>query len=111
MVSFATFTKETNQMDNLPLYLFLWNRFNILFLNGAGVFYIHVFLAEFLNILTFDKKLMSAVYDDFSVLHVTVACQALSLIDKYVTGPLWSMMVKEKEPLNMSSIVKNVDIF
>ena len=40
MVSFATFMKETNQMDNLPLYPFLGNRFNILFLNGAGVFYL-----------------------------------------------------------------------
>ena len=47
MVSFATFMKETNQMDNLPLYPFLGNRFNILFLNGAGVFYLLSFSCWF----------------------------------------------------------------
>ena len=102
MVSFSTFMKETNQMDTLPLYPFLGNRFNILFLNGAGVFYLYPFLVDFLNNLSLDNKLMSAVYHDLQVLHFRVACQALGLIDKYVTGPLWRMMVKEKEVLNMS---------
>ena len=60
------------------------------------------FLFDFLNNLSFDNKLISAVYHDFQVLHFRVACQALGLIDKYVTGPLWRMMVKEKEVLNMS---------
>ena len=46
---------------------------------------------------------MSAVHHDFQVLHFRVASQALGLIDKYVTGPLWRMMVKEKEVLNMSN--------
>ena len=45
---------------------------------------------------------MSAVYHDLQVLHFRVSCQALSLIDKYVTEPLWKMMVKEKDVLNMS---------
>ena len=102
MVSFSTFMKETNQMDTLPLYPFLGNRFNILFLNGARVFYLYPFLVDFLNNLALDNKLMSAVYHDLQVLHFRVACQALGLIDKYVTGPLWRMMVKEKEVLNMS---------
>ena len=102
MVSFATFMKETNQMDNLPLYPFLGNRFNILLFNGAGVFYLYPFLVDFLNNLSLDNKLMSAVYHDLQVLHFRIACQALGLIDKYVTGPLWRMMVKEKKVLNMS---------
>ena len=102
MVSFSTFMKETNQMDTLPLYPFLGNRFNILFLNGAGVFYLYSFLIDFLNNLPLDNKLMPAVYHDLQVLHFRVACQALGLIDKYVAGPLWRMMVKEKEVLNMS---------
>ena len=111
MVSFATFMKETKHMDNLPLYSFLGNRFNILFLNGAGVFYLHPFLVEFLNNLSLDNKLMSAVYHDLQVLHFRVACQALDLIDKYVTGPPWRMMVKEKEVLNMSKHYQKMYIF
>ena len=102
MVSFATFMKETNRMGISSLYPFLGNRFNIIFLNDAGVFYLYPFLVDFLNNLSLDNKLMSAVYHDLQVLHFRVACQALGLIDKYVTGPLWRMMVKEKEVLNMS---------
>ena len=45
---------------------------------------------------------MSAVFHGLQVLHFRVACQALGLIDKFVTGPLWRMMDKEKEVLNMS---------
>ena len=77
MVSFSTFMKETNQVDTLPPYPFLGNQFNILFLNGAGVFYLYPFLADFFNNLSLDNKLMSAVYRDLQVLHFRVACQAL----------------------------------
>ena len=101
MVTFATFMKENHQMINLPLYPFLGNRFNILFLNGAGVFYLYSYLVEFLNV-SLDNKLMSSVFYDLEVLQYKVACQALGLIDKLITGPLWRMMMKEKEVLNMS---------
>ena len=46
---------------------------------------------------------MSAVFHDLQVLAFKVACQALGLIDKLVSGPLWRMMVKEKEVLSMST--------
>ena len=42
---------------------------------------------------------MSAVFHDLQVLPFKVACQALGLIEKLVSGPLWRMMVKEKEVL------------
>ena len=103
MVTFATFLKETHQVINLPLYPFLGNRFNILFLNGAGVFYLLSYLEEFLNNVSLENKLMSAVFHDLQVLAFEVACQALGLIDKLVSGPLWRMMVKEKEVLSMST--------
>ena len=37
MVDFATFLKEKYGLNETPLYRFLRNRFNIIFLNGAGV--------------------------------------------------------------------------
>ena len=48
----------------------------------------YLFFVDFLNSLSLDNKLMSAVYHDLQVLHFRVACQAHDLIDKYVTGPL-----------------------
>ena len=54
---------------------------------------------------------MSAVYHDLQVLYFRVACLALSLIDKYVTGPLWKKMVKEKEALNMSKYYQKMYTF
>ena len=56
-------------------------------LSGVGVFYLYPFLVEFLNNLSLDIKPMSAIYHDLQVLYFRVACQALHLIDKYVTGP------------------------
>ena len=38
MVDFATFLKEKYGLNEIPLYRFLGNRFNIIFLYGAGVF-------------------------------------------------------------------------
>ena len=111
MVSFATFIKETNEMDNLPLYPFLGNRFKIPFLNGAGVFYFYPFLVDFFKNLSLDIKLMSEVYHDLQISHFRVACQALGLIDKYVTQPLWRVMVKEKEVLNISKYYQKMYTF
>ena len=59
-------------------------------------------LLNFLNNVSLDNKLMSSVLYNLEVLQYKVACQEIGLIDKVVTGPLWRMMVKEKEVLNMS---------
>ena len=40
-----------------------------------------------------------------------VACQALDLIDKYVTGTLWRMMVKKMEVLNVSKHYQKMKTF
>ena len=40
-----------------------------------------------------------------------IACQALGLIDKYVTGTLWRMMVKKMEVLNMSKHYQKMKTF
>ena len=102
MVAFSTFMKGSHNIINLPLYPFLGNPFNILFLNGAGAFYLYNYLIGFLDNVSLDNKLMSAAFYDLHFLAYMVACQALGLIDKLVTGPLWRTMVKEKEVLDMS---------
>ena len=84
------------------------NWFNILFLNGAGGFYLFSYLEEFLNNVSLENKLKSLVFPDLQVLTFKVACQALRLIGKLVSGPLWRMMVKEKEVLSMSTHYQSV---
>ena len=79
-----------------------WEIILIFFLNGVGVFYLYIYLIEFLDNVLLDNKLMSAAFYDLHVLAYKVACQALGLIDKLVAGPLWRTMVEEKEVLDMS---------
>ena len=53
MVTFEIFMEERN-ITRLPIYQFLGNRFNILFLNGAGVYFLFDHLINFLIKLTTD---------------------------------------------------------
>ena len=78
------------------------NRFNIIFLNGAGVFALYNKLLSFFDQLTKENKLLTAVFHDLHYLPHQVGCRCLGLIHKLVTGPLWRKMEMEKTALNMS---------
>ena len=95
MASFETFTKEEYGMSELPLFPFLRNGFNILFLNGAGTFYLYVKLVDFFKKTNLDK-LLSPVYYDVGVPAYRVGCKALGLIEKLVKRPIWKIISKEK---------------
>ena len=74
----------------IPLARFVGNRFNILFYNAGGVYFLRDFITEF-----YDKafgtpnRLHVAVREDIAVDIYLAACRALGIIDKLVTGPLW----------------------
>ena len=95
--------KEEFGMAELPLFPFLGNRFNILFLNGAGTFYLYEKLVDFFKKINLDNKLLSSVHWDLGVIAYRVGCRALGLIEKLVSGPLWKIISKEKQILNMSA--------
>ena len=103
MVSFETFMKEEFGMAELPLFPFLGNRFNILFLNGAGTFYFYEELVHFFKKINSDNNLLLSVDWDLGVISYRVGCWALVLIEKLVSGPLWKIISKEKQILNMSA--------
>jgi len=75
---------------SIPLARFVGNRFNILFYNAAGVYYLREQIVAF-----YDKafgtpnRLHSAVRDDLRRPEYLAACRALGIIDKLITGPLW----------------------
>ena len=102
MVSFATQMEEQYGLVDIPLYPFSGNRFNILFLNGAGVFYLYDKLLSFFSNLEKENKLLTAVFWDLQVLPYRVGCRALGLIHKSVTAPLWRKMELEKNVLDMT---------
>ena len=102
MVHFATFLKEKYDLNEIPLYPFLGHRFNIIFLNGAGVFALYNKLLTFFDQLTKQNKLLTAVFQDLHYLPYQVECCCLGLIQKLVTGPLWRKMEMEKTALNTS---------
>ena len=66
----------------LPIYKFLGNRFNILFINAAGVYYLFDHLVDFFGNIELENRLLVAVHWDLKVLAYKVGCRALGLIEK-----------------------------
>ena len=95
MVTFEIFMEERN-ITRLPIYQFLGNRFNILFLNGDGVYFLFDHLINFFDQIELDNRSLVAAYCDLKVLTFRAGCRVLRLIEKLVTGTLWRIMVKEK---------------
>ena len=72
---------------------FRGNRFNIIFLNEAQVFYLHKHMIEFLTrVWGSQNKLLKSVLDDANNDLYISGCRALGLIDKFITGPLWKIL-------------------
>uniref|UniRef100_A0A7M5WY35 Uncharacterized protein n=1 Tax=Clytia hemisphaerica TaxID=252671 RepID=A0A7M5WY35_9CNID len=107
MVIFATFLEGNHELANKHIFPFLGNRFNILFLNAAGVFFLYPHLLEFFGNLDDFNRLLNAVNDDLNVLAYRVSCKALGLIYKKETGPLWRKMVQVESNLQMNEHLSN----
>ena len=103
MVDFATFLKTERGLDHVPLAPFFGNRFNILFYNAAGTYFLEDHLKVFFERVRNENKLLSAVYYDLEVPSFMAACRALGMIDKLITGPLWRCIADEGHILDMSS--------
>ena len=103
IVCFATYLKDEFGITSIPLFPFLGNRFNILFVNAAGVYFLYDQLINFFRRIEHNNKLLDAVYCDLEVLSFKIGCMALGLIEKLITGPLWKIMANETHILRMSS--------
>ena len=82
-------------VQSIPLAPFRGNRFNILFYNGGGVFFLLDQLKSFFEWMKEENKLLKAVYHDLEVASFVAGCRALGLVDKLVTGPLWRVLEKK----------------
>ena len=74
----------------LPLAAFRGNRFNILFYDAAGVYFLHEYMLEYLSKVHGPLNcLLQAVLRDLKLPSYMAACKALGIIDKIITGPFW----------------------
>ena len=113
-------------MLNLFLYLsatqrnkqasFVGNRFNILFYDAAGVFYLKSHVTEYLSNFhggTLNNRLLQAVLKDLKAPYFVAGCKAMGIIDKLVTGPFWRyLQFSSVSVLNVSDMyTKTRDCF
>ena len=86
---FRSYLREKG-IHKIPLAQFRGNRFNILFYDAAGIFYLKSHMEDYLKFYHGPlNRLLQAVLSDLSVPKYIAGCKALGIIDKIVTGPLW----------------------
>ena len=90
-LQFMAYLKRKNISKN-PLIHFRGNRFNVIFANGARIYYLHKHIADFLKSWGTPNRLLQAVLEDINNDINIAGSKALGLIDKLITGPLWRVL-------------------
>ena len=100
-LQFASYLKRKGIVNN-PLIHFKGNRFNVIFANGARIFYLHTHIVDFLqNVWGTPNRLLKAVLEDASNTNYIAGCKALGIIDKVITRPLWRILESDIHILNI----------
>ena len=109
---FRTYLRQKN-IHKVPLAAFRGNRFNIVFYDAAGVFYLKSHMVDYLKYSHGQlNRLLQAVLSDLGVPKYIAGCKALGIIDKIVTGPLWRhLMQSTVSILNMSNVYAKMEMF
>jgi hypothetical protein len=91
-------------VNDVPLASFKGNRFNILFHNSAGVYYLLHDLLSFAEEHKTDNELFVAINSDLNMLPFKAGARALRIISKMVTGPMWRFLEKEGHVSELSPV-------
>lgn len=84
---------KTQGIKKVPLSSFKGNRFNIMFHNAAGVYFLNEHARVFLeSIYGTENRLLQAVLADVKVKEYVAATRALGVINKMITVPLWRVI-------------------
>jgi hypothetical protein len=82
---------------------FAHNRFNILFHNGGALFYHREHIIDFLtSACPNNNKLLKAIITNLSNPELVSQCQALGMVDKIITGPLFRIV--EQKNVHLFSV-------
>ena len=98
---------KSRQIDKIPLAGFVGNRFNILFYDAAGIYYLRSYMISFIETVHGNQanRLLQAVLADLKNPAYIAGCRALGLIDKLITGPLWRKLTESSiSVLQMSKV-------
>ena len=95
-VLFQSFLRKHN-INKIPLAHFVGNRFNVLFYDAAGVYYLQHLMVRFIESIHGVKanQLLQSVLRDLKTPNLIAGCRALGLVDKIITGPLWRKLVSK----------------
>lgn len=105
---FQTYLRH-NGIPRIPLASFVGNRFNILFYDAAGVFFLKNYMLDYLlNHHGNHNRLLQSVMKDLRSPYLIAGCKALGIIDKLVTGSFWRyLQTSSISILQMSEVYKN----
>ena len=78
----------------MPLASFRGKRFNIIFYDAAGIYFLHE--KVFLESYGAKNQLLTAVLADLYEPVFRAGCKALGLINKFITGPHWRILESNK---------------
>ena len=92
-----------------PIAKFQGNRFNIIFYNAAGVFYVRSHLTRYLGIVHENpNRLLQAVLQDLKNPFLVVGCRALGIVSKCITGPLWRLLESTKTMSELGKVYQKM---
>ena len=91
---------------------FRGNRFNIVFLLGGHVFYLHNHIYDFLhNVVGQSNGLLKAVHADVQVDLYLAGCKVLGILNKMITAPLWRVTEAPGHILDMCTTYSKMNKF
>ena len=87
---------------------FRGNRFNVLFWNGAAVYYHRDSFRRFFSHHGTPNRLLQAVKQDLDELMHVAGCRALGIVDKLVTGPFWQLFEGDEVYLSLNHRIETM---
>ena len=91
MSHFRGLSLAARYISKVPLAAFVGNRFNILFYDAAGGYFLKLHMVKYSSEHHGSQlnRLLESVLRDLKTPHLIAGCQALGILDKIVTGPFW----------------------
>ena len=94
-VEFRDFLRQEGTVKDVPLVPFKGNRFNVLFHNAAGLFYLLQDVMTFTSRQRDSNNLFKAIHADVRITSFQAGVRALGLISLLVTEPLWREIARD----------------
>ena len=102
--AFAT----TNGLTHIPLAKFRGNRFNIIFHNAAGIYFLAETMTAYLA-FSCGNRLLAAVKEDLLDPRFVTGCRAVGLFGKFVTAPMWRFLESDAPFTSVHSVYQEVE--